>query len=513
MSNKFVFGQSIILFLKSLLTSVLSLLTVRYLVEAFGIVEYGIFVLVSGVVIFISVFSQTLSLSVQRFFSVYIGKGDEIGLSIFFIRTILLFLVLSIILVFINEIVVSRVFFYYTNFPSEYVIEAKRVFRILTLSMFFNVLSVPFLGMLLAKRNILFYSLLGISDSGLKLLGSVIVGFLDASALVTYTVLLAAFSFMYFISVLSWCFFKYLRGSNFVRFKFEEMSELLNFSGWTFFGSLAGFFNQHGNAVAANTYFGPSVNAFLGVSSQINSALNLFSNSIFLATRPVLIELYSASRFKEVSDYLLIITKSSILLLLLIGMPLLVCMEFVVHFWLGESFLDVLPYAKLMVCYNILFAMQSPITSVIHASGKVRNYHLIVESIVLLSVPLSVVFFSFEYEAHYSIISSIVVFSLAHIVRLFFLGKSVTFLLSKKLMNIYLFVVFFGYIVFLILERIQIVLNSSIGNISAALIVFFINLFFIPLGFLFFVFTKVERQLLIRYVKGLFCNFRVFTSC
>jgi len=504
MSNKFFFGQSIILFLKSLLTSVLTLLTVRFLVEAFGIVEYGIFVLVSGVVVFISVFSQTLSLSVQRFFSVYIGKGDEIGLIKFFIRTIILFLVLSIILVFMNEIVISRVFFHYTNFPFEHVIEARLVFRILTFSVFFSVLSVPFVGMVLAKRNILFYSILGIGDSGLKLLGSVIIGFLDVSALVTYPVWLAAVSFIYFISVLSWCIIKYLKVSTFVRFRFGEMNELLKFSGWTFFGSLAGFFNQHGNAVAANTYFGPSVNAFLGVSSQINSALNLFSNSIFLATRPILIELYSASRFKEVSDYLLIITKSSILLLLLIGIPLLVCMEFVVHFWLGKSFLGVLPYAKLMVCYNILFAMQAPITSVVHASGKVRNYHLFVESIVLLAVPLSVVFFSFEYEAHYSIVSSIVVFSLAHIVRLFFLGKSLTFLLSKKLMNLYLFVVFFGYIVFLILERIYIVLISSIGNISAALVVFLFNLFIISLVFLFFLFTKGERQFLIRYVKGLY---------
>ena len=67
--------------------------------------------------------------------------------------------------------------------------------------------------------------------------------------------------------------------------------------------------------------------------------------------------------------------------------------------------------------------MNNPITAIIQATGKVKAYHLKVESITLLCLPISYVCFTLHLPSYFALISMIVVSILAHIVRLFCLHE------------------------------------------------------------------------------------------
>ena len=64
-------------------------------------------------------------------------------------------------------------------------------------------------------------------------------------------------------------------------------------------------------------------------------------------------------------------------------------------------------------------SLHHPITIVMLAKGKVKVYHLVAESIMLLCLPLSYLLFRCGWPAWVSYLSMIIVTSIAHIARLF----------------------------------------------------------------------------------------------
>ena len=61
---------------------VVSLISTRFIIQELGITDYGIFSIVSGVVLFSSFISNSLMSSIQRFFAFDLGKYNHKKLQI-----------------------------------------------------------------------------------------------------------------------------------------------------------------------------------------------------------------------------------------------------------------------------------------------------------------------------------------------------------------------------------------------------------------------------------------------
>ena len=72
-------------------------------------------------------------------------------------------------------------------------------------------------------------------------------------------------------------------------------------------------------------------------------------------------------------------------------------------------------------------AIGNPITIIMQAAKKVKLYHGIVDSFVLLTLPLSYVFLKFGCPPEVSLLVAVVMLMIAHIIRLFVFAKVVTF--------------------------------------------------------------------------------------
>lgn len=83
----------------------ISFFTVRLVLQALGEVNYGIYSIVGGVVGMLGFLSGAMAVGNQRFFSFYIGKGDEGKLKSIFSSTLAIYAILIIAIVVICETV------------------------------------------------------------------------------------------------------------------------------------------------------------------------------------------------------------------------------------------------------------------------------------------------------------------------------------------------------------------------------------------------------------------------
>ncbi len=80
----------------------------------------------------------------------------------------------------------------------------------------------------------------------------------------------------------------------------------------------------------------------------------------------------------------------------------------------------------------MIVALHNPVTIIMRATGNVKRYFVSVESFTLLSMPLTLLFFYLDYPAISTFIIMIIVFSLAHIIRLIILKNTIDLFSIKK---------------------------------------------------------------------------------
>ena len=96
-NNRQIAKNTLLLYVRMLLIMGVSLLTVRLVIDALGIVDYGVYTVVAGVVTVFLFVSNSLSSGAQRFFAFEIGRNDHDALRLVFNLTLLVYVGLGLI--------------------------------------------------------------------------------------------------------------------------------------------------------------------------------------------------------------------------------------------------------------------------------------------------------------------------------------------------------------------------------------------------------------------------------
>ena len=107
----------------------------------------------------------------------------------------------------------------------------------------------------------------------------------------------------------------------------------------------------------------------------------------------------------------------------MVGLPVFVQMPLILNTWLGNNDVRMVAFGRLIMVYIVIIALNNPITIIMQAMGRVREYHLPVESITLLSLPLSYVMFRYTSNPDSVFFSMITLAVAAHIVRVICLKR------------------------------------------------------------------------------------------
>lgn len=136
-SNKTIAKNTIMLYIRMILSMVISLYTSRVVLETLGVTDYGIFSVVGGVVTMFSFFNSTMSGATSRFLTFELGTGNVKKLKDTFSTAVILHFVIALCIVIICETIGMWLLNNKLVIPVEQKIAAQWVFHFSILSMFF----------------------------------------------------------------------------------------------------------------------------------------------------------------------------------------------------------------------------------------------------------------------------------------------------------------------------------------------------------------------------------------
>lgn len=426
-SGKQIAKNTMYLYIRMFLVMAVSLYTVRIIIKTLGLVDYGIFSAIGGIVLIMSFLSQTITFAAQRFFSYELGRNDIKRLQEVFSNVLIIYAIAAIVIALVSEIVGVWLLENIMIIPEERMEAAHWVLHFSLLSFIVTIIYTPFNAMIISYENMKVYAYISIIEVFLKLGVVYLLVLANFDKLSFYSFLLFCSSIIIAAFYIFYCYINY-KVTHFV-FKINRslFSELASYSSWTMFGTIAGALNNQGSCLLLNTFFGPVANASQSVANQVSHALQLFGANLFAAIRPPMIKQFSQGLYDEVVGLFYQSTKITLFLLLFIMIPLLTEMHFLINMWLGYVGEYMVVFCRLALIYVAVLLLSNPITIIMQAANKVKLYHGIVDSFVLMTLLISYFFLITGADATAVYWTMIVILLIAHFIRLAILSKVINY--------------------------------------------------------------------------------------
>lgn len=386
--NKRIAKNSVFLYIRMLFVMCVAFYVSRVVLEALGVVDFGIYNVVGGLSTALVFFSASLTGTTQRFLNVELGQRNEERTRKVFNISLILFSMIAI-GVLIVGVTLGRWFVEEKlNIPNDQRGAAVMVLYATTVSLASVFVFSVYESVLIARENMKLYAYLGIVD-GLAKLAVAFIIMRVPHKLVTYAWLLAAVQILPKIVMAIYCRVKYAEVRHQWIWDTKLVREFLGFSGWYIYGSSVWMINEEGINVLLNLFFGPVINAARGVAWQVNNAVSNFTNNFFMAVRPQIIKRYASGEKNSMRTLIFCSTRLSWYLFWIFILPLSLRISFVLGIWLE----DVPDYASVFVCWTLIYTMinslNNPIWTAMSATGNLRRSVVIGSNMFLLAFPMS----------------------------------------------------------------------------------------------------------------------------
>lgn len=421
---------------RMLVLTLINLYSLRILIKSLGDDDYGLYNAVAGVVTIFTSFCTVLSISTQRFYSYESGCGNESRLNEIFSKSLNLNVLLALVIILLLETVGMWYVGSRMVIPAERMEAVRWVYQFAIFSLACMLLQIPFMAAVMAHEDMGIFTIISTAECLLKLGVIFLIGTGSIDRMVFYgggmfaTVLLTFLSYA-LVAGNRYCECHYSKQKDRTLYK-----ELLLFSGWTFYGSVAGVALIQGNTLLLNRFFEPFINAAFAVAVNVHNAFVQLCNSVVLAMRPAMIRSYAAGDVNELDFLFSFCNKILFFIVTLIGIPLIVEMPSVINVWLQDTTPEKILFTRLMIVYVMVLAMQNPITILMQASGNIKQYHILADTLMLMSLPVSWFFLRLGLPAYFVLLSMISFCLLAHSTRLYCLKKNInSFVLRDYLLN------------------------------------------------------------------------------
>lgn len=427
-NNKRIAKNTILLSIRMIFVLCLNLYTTRVTLDALGVNDFGIYNVVCGFVSMFTFLNTSMSNGIQRFFNFELGKNGVDGARKVYVTSLVVQGLLLLIILLLTE---TFGLWYLNNkmvIPVERFVAAQWIFQFSIISFVFVIMQVPYGASIMAHEHMSYYAFIGIMDAVLKLIIVLLIPYaVDTDRLILYGFLLMMISVLNFALA-----FIYSRS------KFEEIrikplfdktlfKSMLSFSGWNIFGTFSNMMREQGLNVILNLFFGPVVNAARGVAYQVASGLQGLVANVSTAIRPQMVQSYAQGNTTRTITLMFSLSKIGICVLYIVAYPILLEIDFVLNLWLKNDVpLHTSSFVIIVVLISFLNNLNSAVSGVVHATGKMRNYQVIGSLITLSSIPVayyalkigsnpnSVFWISFVFTGFMQVASLFILRSLVH---------------------------------------------------------------------------------------------------
>jgi len=426
--NSKILTNSGILYLKLVVTSIFTLFSSRLLLQALGVSDFGLYSVLGSIVIMMNIINNVMVITTFRFITFEIGKINNTAANQVFNISLIIHIGLALLIVAVSELIVHFYIPNYLNVPIYKISDAIFVLRFSVLAAVFTIISIPFQALVIAYENFLVSASIEILSSLLKLIAAIILLFYVGNRLRLYSILISGTMLVSPILFFLYCRKKY---SSIVKFSAlwdkNKVKEIISFAGWIIFGTTAHVGKLQGSALIINLFFSTILNAAFGIANQVNSLVLMFSRGMGQAIIPQITKSFSSGNHNRTSQLILYISKYSFFLMLLPAIPILLGTEYILHLWLGDVPAYTSTFCRLMIVNALIDSTTAGIPAAVQATGKIKNFQIILGSISLLSLPVAYILFEFGCQPHSILTTYIVSSIIIVVVQLFLLKRLLSF--------------------------------------------------------------------------------------
>ena len=493
------------LYVRMLVMMAVSLFTFRELIKQLGVVDYGIYNVVGGVIVMFSFLSSAVTQANQRFLSFYLSKGDQDYLNKVFSIIINVQIIISFIIVFFAETVGLWFLNTQMNFDNEKMSAVNWVYQFSILTFVIQLMQIPYTSAIIAHEQMSFFSYFSMGEAFIKLGIVFALGLFTSGKLILYSIFLSVAALIIWGVYYVYC----SRTFDICRYHLvwdkKFMSEIISFSGWNILGGLGNVGAGQGINILLNIFCGVVVNAAMGVSHQVSAAVTSFVSSMQMAFNPQIVKSYAADDRDYCYSLVFRAGRLSFYLIFMIGFPVILCASPILQLWLTDVPTYAVTFTQLTIIWCIIDAVSGPLWMATQATGKVKYYTIILTSLLLLNLPVSYILLKMGYSPVYVLGVRVIITFIIHLFRIAYLHKMIHFPGTDFFRKVTLK----GVVTVLLSLPVPFILELILpDNLHGHIVLFVVSLTEVAILGFFLLLTKTERDFILNKLQMIRANIK-----
>lgn len=402
---------------------IVSLYTSRVVLDVLGVEDFGIYNIVGGVVVLFSFINTFLNSACQRFFSYSLAKDPISETKKIFHTSLFIHFIIAVIFAISAESIGLWFMYEKIVIPDDRFWSAIVLYHIYVLNTCLSIFRVPYNAVIVAEEKMDFYAVTTIIESVLRLIIVYMLVIIPLDKLITYgflhtfiALLMIVWYGMYCNCNFSFCTFSIKKDEKYLR-------NMLSFSGWNMFASIADVGYKQGSNIILNMFFGVTLNAAMGIATTVRGTIGSFSGNMMVAANPQIIKNYALKEYEAYSGLVYKMSKYSFYLMLMFVLPTILNIEYILKIWLvtPPDHTVVLLYYGLI--FNLVESLHGPLWVSMQATGKLKQYQIVVSSIYLLNLPLLYLAYLFGCKPESMLLIQSIISAIVIMVRLIYSQK------------------------------------------------------------------------------------------
>lgn len=378
--TKRIILNTIVQYSRSLLNIFLSLFSTRYIVEALGKYDYGLYVVVGGVVALLGFITNALIITTQRFVSFFYGKNDLNQVKKIFANSLMLHIIFSLGLTGILLCLKDFFIYDFLSIPNGREDVASKIYFLTTGMLVITILIAPFKALFIARENIVYISIVEICDGFVKLAVALLVLSTDSDRLLLYAFLMLLIQLANLLAFSIYALWKYDECHIIAHRKeidLQTIRQLMGFAGWSTYGMGAVVLRSQGIQVLLNRSFGTVINSAYGLALQIFGSVSFVATSILNAMNPQIMKAEGEGNRKKMLHLAEMESKYSSMLLILVIIPIIFETPGILSFWLKEVPEETSMFCQFILVSFIIDQLTYGLNTANQSTGKIKLYTLL----------------------------------------------------------------------------------------------------------------------------------------
>jgi len=388
-NNKRIAKNTLVLYIRMLFLMCISLYTSRVVLQTLGITDYGIYNVVGGIVTMFTMISGSMAAAISRYITYELGKGTYTSLRTVFSSSVIIQMVLASVFIIIAETFGLWFLNNYIVISEGREIAANWVYQFSVITFAVNLISVPYNATIIAHERMNVFAYISIVEGLGKLAIALAIAYSPIDRLIFYSLLLAILAVIVRLIYGAYCNKKFQECQGKLVYEKSVLKQIFSFAGWNIIGASSAVCRDQGGNILLNMFFGPAVNAARGVAMHVNSAIQGFVSNFQMALNPQITKNYATGNIDYMLELVFKGAKYSFYILWLISLPVLINVDFLLSVWLADVPAHSSNFLRIIIVFSLIESLSGPLMTSMYATGKIRNYQIVVGGLQLMNLPLA----------------------------------------------------------------------------------------------------------------------------